>query len=67
MNWMKGCILWKDKMCIRDSYGLIYVDRSDNGSGTLKRYRKKSFYWYRDLIRSNGALCTAECSKERQE
>ncbi len=35
-------------------YGLIYVDRNDDGSGTLKRYRKKSFYWYRDVISSNG-------------
>ena len=27
-------------------YGLIYVDRNDDGSGTLERYRKKSFGWY---------------------
>ena len=36
-------------------YGFIYVDRHDDGTGTLERYRKKSFYWYRDLIASNGA------------
>jgi 6-phospho-beta-glucosidase len=36
-------------------YGFIYVDRNDDGSGTLARYRKKSFYWYRDVIASNGA------------
>jgi len=35
-------------------YGFIYVDRDDDGSGTLERYRKKSFGWYRDLIASNG-------------
>lgn len=35
-------------------YGFIYVDRNDDGSGTLARYRKKSFYWYRDVIASNG-------------
>lgn len=35
-------------------YGLIYVDRNDDGSGDLKRYRKKSFFWYRDVIASNG-------------
>ena len=36
-------------------YGFVYVDRSDDGSGTLARYRKKSFDWYRDVIASNGA------------
>ncbi|EMA4140094.1 6-phospho-beta-glucosidase [Cronobacter turicensis] len=36
-------------------YGFIYVDRHDDGSGTLARTRKKSFYWYKDVITSNGA------------
>ncbi len=36
-------------------YGFIYVDRNDDGSGAMARYRKKSFYWYRDVIASNGA------------
>ncbi|WP_150954574.1 glycoside hydrolase family 1 protein [Microbacterium testaceum] len=36
-------------------YGFIYVDRNDDGTGTLDRYRKKSFGWYADVIRSNGA------------
>ncbi|EEX94829.1 6-phospho-beta-glucosidase [Vibrio orientalis CIP 102891 = ATCC 33934] len=36
-------------------YGYIYVDRHDDGSGTLVRKRKKSFYWYQDVIGSNGA------------
>ena len=36
-------------------YGFIYVDRNDDGSGTLARYRKESFGWYADVIRSNGA------------
>ncbi|WZH38543.1 MAG: glycoside hydrolase family 1 protein [Microbacterium enclense] len=36
-------------------YGFIYVDRNDDGSGTLDRYRKKSFHWYADVIRTNGA------------
>lgn len=35
-------------------YGFIYVDRNDAGEGTLKRYRKKSFYWYKKVIESNG-------------
>lgn len=36
-------------------YGFIYVDRNDDGTGSLARYRKKSFGWYRDVIASNGA------------
>ncbi|RKS87391.1 6-phospho-beta-glucosidase [Orbus hercynius] len=39
---------------ISKRYGFIYVDRNDDGSGTLKRTRKKSFYWYQSVIRSNG-------------
>jgi len=35
-------------------YGLIYVDKDDEGNGTLQRYRKDSFYWYQKVIASNG-------------
>lgn len=35
-------------------YGFIYVDRNDDGSGTLERYRKDSFFWYKKVISSNG-------------
>ena len=36
-------------------YGFIYVDRNDDGSGTLNRYKKKSFDAYRQIIESNGS------------
>ncbi len=39
---------------MKKRYGFIYVDKHDDGSGTLKRSRKKSFYWYKDVIASNG-------------
>lgn len=39
---------------LKKRYGFIYVDRNDDGSGTLERYKKKSFYWYKDVISSNG-------------
>ncbi|MCP1148726.1 family 1 glycosylhydrolase [Bacillus sp. 1735sda2] len=35
-------------------YGLIYVDQDDRGNGTLNRYRKDSFYWYKNVIATNG-------------
>lgn len=36
-------------------YGMISVDQDDYGNGTGKRGRKKSFYYYKKLIASNGA------------
>ncbi len=33
-------------------YGLVYVDYEDG----LKRYPKKSFYWYQKVAESNGGL-----------
>lgn len=35
-------------------YGFIYVDKNDDGTGTLERYRKDSFYWYKKVIETNG-------------
>jgi len=40
-------------------YGYIYVDRHNDGSGSLERKRKKSFYWYQGVIRSNGETLQA--------
>ena len=39
---------------MKKRYGFIYVDRNDDGSGTNERSRKKSFYWYKKVIESNG-------------
>ena len=35
-------------------YGYIYVDRNDEGNGSLDRIKKKSFYWYQKVIETNG-------------
>ncbi len=35
-------------------YGFIYVDLDDFGQGSGRRWPKKSFGWYRDVIRSQG-------------
>lgn len=35
-------------------YGFIFVDRDDFGNGTLDREKKKSFYWYKKVIETNG-------------
>ena len=34
----------------------IYVDKDNDGNGTLERRKKKSFYWYKDVIKSNGEI-----------
>lgn len=39
---------------MKKRYGYIYVDKDNEGNGTLKRIKKKSFYWYQDVIQSNG-------------
>ncbi|MDY3025054.1 MAG: family 1 glycosylhydrolase, partial [Streptococcus hyovaginalis] len=36
-------------------YGFVYVDADDQGNGSFDRYRKDSFYWYKDVIASDGA------------
>ncbi len=39
---------------MKKRYGMIYVDRDNEGNGTLQRSKKDSFYWYKKVISSNG-------------
>lgn len=39
---------------MKKRYGFIYVDKDNDGKGTLDRSRKKSFYWYKNIIETNG-------------
>ena len=39
---------------MKKRYGFVYVDMDENGQGSLKRIPKKSFYWYKEVIASNG-------------
>lgn len=39
---------------MKKRYGFIYVDKNNDGTGTLKRYKKDSFYWYKKVIETNG-------------
>ena len=45
---------------MKKRYGFIYVDMDDKGEGSLKRYKKDSFYWYKKLIETNGASLNEE-------
>ena len=39
---------------MKKRYGMIYVDKQNDGSGDLKRLKKDSFYWYQKVIASGG-------------
>ncbi|MGD6818004.1 6-phospho-beta-glucosidase BglA [Metabacillus sp. 113a] len=39
---------------MKKRYGMIYVDRDNEGNGTMKRLKKDSFYWYKKVMEDNG-------------
>lgn len=39
---------------MKKRYGFIYVDRNNDGSGTLERSKKDSYFWYKNVIETNG-------------
>lgn len=45
---------------LKKRYGFIYVDRNNDGTGSLERYKKKSFYWYKEVIETNGKILKEE-------
>ena len=49
-----NCLVSASTAELSKRYGFIYVDRNDDGSGSLARYKKKSFAWYKSVIESNG-------------
>lgn len=53
-SWAPIDLVSQSECRIEKRYGYIYVDRNDKGEGTMNRYRKKSFFWYKDVIASNG-------------
>ncbi|MEK3837386.1 6-phospho-beta-glucosidase [Paenibacillus sp. FSL R7-0128] len=41
---------------MKKRYGFIYVDKDNQGQGTMARFKKKSFEWYKQVIESNGEI-----------
>lgn len=39
---------------MKKRYGLIYVDRDNEGNGSMNRYKKDSFDWFKQVIETNG-------------
>ncbi|WP_312086240.1 6-phospho-beta-glucosidase BglA [Exiguobacterium sp.] len=49
---------------MKKRYGMIYVDRDNEGNGSMERMKKDSFDWYRHVIETNGAaLHSSETAK----
>lgn len=63
-----GCmdIVANTSAAISKRYGMIYVDRNDDGSGTMNRYKKQSFYWYQKVIETNGQSLYG-CSEQSEK
>jgi 6-phospho-beta-glucosidase len=45
LSWLNG---------YQKRYGLVYVNRDEADQRDLRRVRKRSFHWYRDVIKTNG-------------
>lgn len=41
---------------MKKRYGFIYVDKNNDGTGTMERSKKRSFAWYQGVIASNGEI-----------
>ena len=41
---------------MKKRYGFIYVDLDNEGHGSLQRIKKKSFYWFKEVVTSNGSV-----------
>jgi 6-phospho-beta-glucosidase len=41
---------------MKKRYGFIYVDMDDKGNGTLERKIKKSYYWMKEVIATQGEI-----------
>lgn len=54
LSWLNG---------YKKRYGFVYVDRDNEDEKELERIPKKSFYWYKDLIQTNGKNLTEKYSE----
>lgn len=54
LTWAAMDVVSTSEGMLSKRYGFIYVDRNDDGTGTMQRLRKDSFYWYKKVITTNG-------------
>ena len=65
-SWAPIDLVSQSECSIEKRYGYIYVDRNDRGEGTLARWRKRSFWWYKQVIATNGASLDTAPSDEME-
>ena len=56
LSWGPIDIVYAGNGEMKKRYGFVYVDRHNDGTGTLKRSKKDSYDWYKKVIESNGAI-----------
>lgn len=66
-SWAPIDLVSQSECQLEKRYGYIYVDRNDKGEGTLNRYRKRSFYWYKRVIATGGASLEELPTKEMEK
>ena len=49
---------------MKKRYGFVYVDRQNDGSGTLERSKKESYEFYKEIITSNGENLVKEWERK---
>lgn len=55
LSWAAMDVVSTTEGSIDKRYGFIYVDLQEDGTGTLNRYKKDSYFWYQDVIKTLGA------------
>ncbi len=50
LSWAAMDVVSTTEGSIDKRYGFIYIDLQSDGTGSLQRYKKDSFYWYKKLI-----------------
>ncbi len=54
LTWAAMDVVSTSEGMLSKRYGFIYIDRQDDGTGTMKRLKKDSFYWYQKVIKTHG-------------
>jgi len=54
LSWAPIDIISSSSNEMSKRYGYIYVDLDDDGNGSGRRIKKDSYYWYKNVIASNG-------------
>lgn len=51
LSWLNG---------YQKRYGFVYIDRDFDDNASMERIKKDSFYWYKEIIKSNGEKLTSD-------